>query len=196
AAVLEGDFDQTKLRRDVPGPLVQIIERCLQREPRLRYASTDDLCSDLRRVAPEQRVPIRLRRVALPVVIAALLIAVIAAVLMVRRPATTSPSTTTLAAMPFRNVSGDASLTHFGLGLADAMISRLASVQARTVRPTSAIAAFESAPIAAADAGRRLRVTHVLEGTVQRLDRSTRITAQLTDVASGATVWSETLDID
>jgi serine/threonine-protein kinase len=195
AAVLEADVDVAAIARHAPRALTEIICRCLQRDPRDRYGSTDDLLRDLQRVTPETPARTTFRRAAVPALITALVAAVIAAVVLVR-PQTPAPSRVSLAVLPFRDVSGDPTLTHFGLGLADALIGRLASVRELTVRPTSAIAPFEAASIAAPEAGRQLHVTHVLEGTVQRRDRSTRVTAQLTDVGSGATIWSETLDLD
>jgi serine/threonine-protein kinase len=37
----------TSVRADLPAPLVWIVERCLQKDPRLRYDSTGDLARDL-----------------------------------------------------------------------------------------------------------------------------------------------------
>jgi TolB-like protein len=196
AAIIDDAADYGTVGRTLPPALVAIVQRCLEKDPRQRYASTDDLLFDLRRIAPEQRAPSVIRRLAMPALVAAVIAAGVAAFSLLRRTTVASPTPTTLAVLPFRNVSGDPALVHFGIGLADAMISRLASARALTVRPTSAIARYETEAIDVAEAGRRLRVTHVLEGTVQRRDRALRVTAQLTEAGSGATIWSETLDLD
>jgi hypothetical protein len=63
------------------------------------------------------------------------------------------------------------------------------------VRPTSAIARYESAPADAAEAGQKLGVDAVLEGTFQKLEGTTRVSVQMTDVARGAILWSEQIDL-
>ena len=97
--------------------------------------------------------------------------------------------------LPFRGIGSPASLEHFGLGLADSLIGRLATLRHLTVRPTSAIVRYESAPADAADAGRKLGVDAVLEGTFQKLEGTTRVSVQMTDVARGAILWSEQIDL-
>ena len=196
AAIIDDAADYGTIGRKLPPALTAVVQRCLEKDPRQRYASTDDLVADLRRIAPDVRAPSLLRRAAAPVLIAAAIVAPVATFFVLHRTPAAPAASPTLAVLPFRNVNGDPALTHFGIGLADAMISRLASAATLTVRPTSAIARYETEVIDAAEAGRRLRVANVLEGTVQRLDRSTRVTAQLTDVGSGATIWSETLDVE
>ena len=55
-----------------------------------------------------------------------------------------SGSPRTLAVLPFRAISAERMPEHFGLGLADSLIGRLAAVRELTVRPTSAIARYEN----------------------------------------------------
>jgi tetratricopeptide (TPR) repeat protein len=59
-------------------------------------------------------------------------------------------------------------------------------------RTSSAAVTGERDPLAAA--GRTLRVGSVVQGSVQRDGARLRISVQLTDVASRATLWSETYD--
>jgi TolB-like protein/tetratricopeptide (TPR) repeat protein len=83
----------------------------------------------------------------------------------------------------------------FGLGLADSLIGHLAAVRELSVRPTSAIARFETAPANATDVGRMLEVDAVLEGTYQKLEGMTRVSVQMTDVALGRILWSDRIDL-
>jgi tetratricopeptide (TPR) repeat protein len=68
-------------------------------------------------------------------------------------------------------------------------------VRELTVRPTSAIARYETAPAEAVDVGKKLDVDAVLEGTFQKLEGMTRVSVQMTDVARGGILWSDRIDL-
>ncbi|HMB93704.1 MAG TPA: winged helix-turn-helix domain-containing protein [Rhodothermales bacterium] len=91
------------------------------------------------------------------------------------------------------------SAAYLGLGLADALITKLSNLDALLVRPTSAVTRFARTPAetAATDpvtAGRDLQVEAVLQGHVQQTGERLRVTLQLVDVASGQTRWSGSFD--
>lgn len=183
---------------DVGQALKAILRRCLEKDPGNRYAATEDLVYDLRGLRePGQERPsprTRRHRPALFGALAGLVIA-IASLTLIGRSYFSPQRATSLAVLPFRDLGGDAAITHFGLGVADAIISRLSTVQAVTVRPTSAIARYEGHDVDAVEVGRRLRVRNILEGTVQKVPGAMRISAQLTDVSRGALVWSKQIDV-
>ncbi|MDQ2977995.1 MAG: hypothetical protein M3R62_02160, partial [Acidobacteriota bacterium] len=83
----------------------------------------------------------------------------------------------------------------FGLGLADSLIGRLATLSNLTVRPTSAIARYEKESPETQEVGRRLGVDAVLEGTFQKREGTTRVSVQMTDLSRGAILWSEKIDL-
>ena len=79
-----------------------------------------------------------------------------------------------------------------GIGLADALVSRLSGVQRLIVRPTSSVLPFaEENPL---EAGKKTGVDFVLDGTVRRIGDRIRVTVQLLNVAEDATVWAEKFD--
>jgi TolB-like protein/Flp pilus assembly protein TadD len=81
---------------------------------------------------------------------------------------------------------------YLGLGIADALITRLSNLKHVKVRPTSAVRnAIKDDVIAA---GRALKVTTVLEGTIQKWDDYVRVTVQLVSIKDGATLWAERFD--
>jgi TolB-like protein len=122
--------------------------------------------------------------------------AIVATLLLLRsRPAKPSGPPRTLAVLPFRSIGSEATSEHFGLGLADSLIGRLAALRELTVRPTSAIARYETSPADAPAAGRALGVDAVLEGTYQKLEGMTRVSVQMTDVGRGALLWSDHIDL-
>lgn len=101
-----------------------------------------------------------------------------------------------IAIMPFKMIGiGDAKSTDdifLGIGLADALVSRLSGVRRLIVRPTSSVFPFaEESPITA---GEKIGVDFVLEGSIRRIGERIRVTAQLLSVAEGSTRWAEKFD--
>ena len=102
-----------------------------------------------------------------------------------------------LAVLPLRVLGPDsAEPSHLGVGIADAIVTRLANVESIRVRPTSAILAFDTPNVDPSEAGRRLRVNHVLTGTVQQVSDTYRFNLQLVRTADGVPVWGRSLEVD
>ncbi len=190
----------------LPPELARVVRRCLEKRKENRYHSAADLAHDLTnavgragsgvtRVAGAR--PAKSRRI-FYVGGAILVTAILAAILLVRERRSAAPSAglpRTLAVLPFRAISAEGMPEHFGLGLADSLIGRLASLRELTVRPTSAIARYETSASDAGEVGRRLGVEAVLEGTYQKLEGMTRVSVQMTDVSRGGILWSEQVDM-
>jgi TolB-like protein len=206
-AILKEEPPPDPVLTALPPEIDRILRRCLAKKRENRYHSGADLAHDLRNAvattsAPALRPPSAPRAFPprLPLIAAAaVLVAVaVAAVLWIGRrrpPAPAAGRPRTLAVLPFRAISGEGMPEHFGLGLADALIGRLAALRELTVRPTSAIARYETAPAGAADVGRALGVDAVLEGTYQKLEGLTRVSVQMTDVSRQALLWSDQIDL-
>ncbi|MGH9803444.1 MAG: winged helix-turn-helix domain-containing protein, partial [Blastocatellia bacterium] len=99
-----------------------------------------------------------------------------------------------LAVLPFKPLvagMGDESL---GLGLADALITRLSNTGRIVVRPTSAIINYSKPDQDLKAAARELEVDALLDGRVQRLGDRIRITIQFLRAADGETIWGYSFD--
>jgi TolB-like protein/Flp pilus assembly protein TadD len=83
---------------------------------------------------------------------------------------------------------------YLGVGLADALITRLSNVQRFVVRPTNTVLRYGGAQTDAFAAGRELGVAFVLDGHVQRAGDSIRVSVQLLDVEERTTVWAASFD--
>ena len=101
-----------------------------------------------------------------------------------------------LAVLPFVPLGVSAEERFVGLGMADALITRLSALRQITVRPTSAILQFSDNPRGALEVGRTLGVEAVLEGTVQMIPRRVRVTVQLVDVYDASTIWADSFDTE
>lgn len=102
-----------------------------------------------------------------------------------------------IAVLPFKVLSASAESTgdeYLGVGLADALITRLSKVKQLIVRPTSSVLRYRGDSIDPLVAGRDLGVDYVLEGSLRRVGDRLRITAQLMNVAEGVTRWADQFD--
>jgi DNA-binding winged helix-turn-helix (wHTH) protein/TolB-like protein/Flp pilus assembly protein TadD len=99
-------------------------------------------------------------------------------------------SINTIAVLPLRPLGGDESGKALGLGLTDALITKLGSLKRIVIRPTNAVAAIpaEEDPT---DIGRRLHVDAILDGTIQEADGRLRINARLLRTSTGEQIWGD-----
>lgn len=103
-----------------------------------------------------------------------------------------SPSS--IAVLPFVNLSSDKENEYFSDGLTDDLINALTNVQGLRVVARGSAFQFKGKNPDIRAAGRQLGVTTVLEGSVQKSGDRLRITAQLSSAADGYHLWSETYD--
>ncbi|HKG78267.1 MAG TPA: protein kinase, partial [Pyrinomonadaceae bacterium] len=104
-----------------------------------------------------------------------------------------------IAVLPFRVLSPAADNTgdeYLGIGLTDALITRLSNVQRLVVRPTSSVMRYRGANIDPLIAGRDLGIDYVIDGSIRRVANRLRVTAQLLSVSEGVTRWAEQFDED
>jgi serine/threonine-protein kinase len=107
-------------------------------------------------------------------------------------PASARPRS--IAVLPFDSMSPDPGGDYFADGIAEELTNTLARQEGlRVVARTSAFA-FRGERVDVREIGRRLDVTHVIEGSVRRTERALRITAQLISTRDGYHVWSEQFD--
>lgn len=100
-----------------------------------------------------------------------------------------------VAILPFRNLSNDASSSFYEFSLADAVITELARIRSLVVRPSSIIAKYQGHDRDPRDVGRELQVNAVLAAGFLRTAERLRVTAQLLDVATGNMLWSDRIDV-
>lgn len=114
-------------------------------------------------------------------------------------PARSLSGEESIAVLPFKILSSPIENTgdeYLGIGLADALITRLSNVQRLIVRPTSSVLRYRGAGIDPLLAGRDLSVNYIVDGSLQRVGDRLQVTAQLLNVREGVIRWSEQFDED
>jgi serine/threonine protein kinase len=101
-----------------------------------------------------------------------------------------------LAVLPFKNIGGNPELNYLGVGLADAVITRLSTSPDLIVRATSSIARYENQPTDPRHVAQELGVTAVLDASFQRAGNRFRATARLVEAPGGQALWAGKVDLD
>jgi serine/threonine-protein kinase len=156
-------------RPEVSAALDQALRRALAREPVARFDSVADFL-----VAASVRSPDTTAERASP------------------EPEPSTPRS--IAVLPFTNLSPDPENEFFADGMTDELINALAKVQGLHVVSRTTAFAFKNTTTDVRTIGSRLSVGAVLEGSVRRMGRRLRLSAQLVDVRTGFHLWSETFD--
>lgn len=99
-----------------------------------------------------------------------------------------------LAVLPFKPIGDADDEQYLGLGMADALITKLSNIKELNIRPTSAVRKYDTPEQNPVAAGRELRVDAVVQGSVQRIGERIRVTVQLVSVHDGAPLWAEKFD--
>jgi DNA-binding winged helix-turn-helix (wHTH) protein/TolB-like protein/Flp pilus assembly protein TadD len=107
-------------------------------------------------------------------------------------PAVIAVPVRSMAVLPFRSLTNDGE--YLGLGMADALITRLGSTKLLLVRSTGLVQKYAVPGLDPVTAGRDLQVDSVLEGNIQTAGDRLRTTVRLLRVSDGSTLWAGTFD--
>jgi len=208
-----------RLNPDAPAELERIISKALEKDRNLRYQSAADMRSDLLRLKREsesgRQPPLssaetgRRSGLAKKIGLAAAAAVVLIAAFLVwqkyssekfsatpaARTAVSQPAVRSVAVLPFRDLSLRPGEDSWGIGMTDAIITRLASLQNLAVRPTSSVLKYVKDPADPAKAAQELGVNSILDGTYQRASGVMRVSVQLIDRENGAMRWAEHYDL-
>jgi TolB-like protein/cytochrome c-type biogenesis protein CcmH/NrfG len=99
-----------------------------------------------------------------------------------------------IAVLPFVNISDDAGNEYFSDGLSEELLNLLAKIPELRVAARTSSFSFKGQQLEIPEIAARLRVAHILEGSVRKAGNQVRITAQLIKADDGFHLWSETYD--
>ncbi|HSC12448.1 MAG TPA: tetratricopeptide repeat protein [Rhodanobacteraceae bacterium] len=103
-------------------------------------------------------------------------------------------SGTSIAVLPFVNMSSDKEQDFFSDGISEELLNLLAKIPQLQVTARTSSFAFKGKETGIPEIARTLHVANVLEGSVRKSGNSVRITAQLIRAGTDTHLWSQTYD--
>ena len=101
---------------------------------------------------------------------------------------------TTVAVLPFLNLSANPENEYFADGLTEDVIAHLSKMRALKVISRSSVMPFKKRLESLKEIGAKLGAATLLEGSVRRVGDRVRIVAQLIDAETDQHLWAETYD--
>src|SRR5947207_15821355 len=188
--------------------LSTICLKCLEKDPKRRYASALALAEDLERWLKHEPILARrtglitrgrkwVRRNPTSALLAASLVALAAAAAWIvwKSEFIRHPLTTGIAVLPFENLSDDKEHAFFADGVQDDILTKLGKIADLKVISRTSVMQYRGKQDIR-QVGNTLRVSHVLEGTVRRFGGKVHVNAQLVDARTDADIWAEEYDRD
>jgi TolB-like protein/Tfp pilus assembly protein PilF len=111
-----------------------------------------------------------------------------------RKTASATDATSSIAILPFVDMSPEKDQDHFCEGMAEEIINSLARISGVQVASRTASFQFKGTTMDIDAIGHQLNVNTVLEGSVRKAGEHLRVTAQLINVEDGYHIWSEGFD--
>ena len=104
------------------------------------------------------------------------------------------PDKSSIAVLPFQNMSGDPEQEYFVDELVEDIITALSRFKSLFVIARNSSFTYKGKAVDIKQVGRELGVRYVLEGSVRKAGSRVRITGQLIDSETGAHIWAERYD--
>ena len=137
------------------------------------------------------------RILTLTALVGALIVAGLVSAQLLRGSSTPAPQPEirSLAVLPLKSLGQDGGEQYLGLGIADAIITKVSQVGGLVVRPTSAVRKYADQGTDALEAARQLQADAVLEGTLQRSGDRLRVSVNLLRTSDATSLWAERFDM-
>jgi TolB-like protein/tetratricopeptide (TPR) repeat protein len=187
-------------RPDCPPEVVTLVTRCLEKDPANRPQSARELLRTLdakhtySTPVSQPAKPVRGGRKLVIGAIAGIAIFSAVAAFAVKNRGTGGSETQSIAVLPFENVGGDSANAYFADGMADELTTELSKVPGLTLASRTAAFRFRGPNIDIKEVARELDVETIVEGTLRRSGNRMRLTAQLTDAATGRMLWTDSYE--
>lgn len=108
--------------------------------------------------------------------------------------ATTTPKRSSIAVLPFANMSADPEQEYFADGITEDLITALSNVKTFNVLARNSTFAYKGKSVDARRIGTELDANYMIEGSVRRSGDRLRVTAQLIDTETGDHLWANRYD--
>jgi len=188
------------VRSDMAKELQSIFDRALAKKPENRYQHVSEMLADLEScegqlgAAGSKAATTRRKRPAKLLSLGITACVVIVAAIVLGRIYFFAPHEepiTSVAVLPFQNLSADPEQEYFSDGMTDALIGELSKIKALRVISRTSVMKFKKTDKSLPQIARELGVDAVVEGSVLRAGDDVRITAQLIAARPEKHLWAD-----
>jgi serine/threonine protein kinase/Tfp pilus assembly protein PilF len=167
SAILNDPPSSLVFAAGTPPALAAAVRRCLEKDPDVRFQSARELGAALESITHGWSGPTPVHAGAAP---------------------------SSVAVLPFSNLSADIEDQYFSDGLAEELVNALTRLSGLRVASRTSSFRYRDSHADVRQIGRELGVGAILEGSVRRAGARLRITVRLTNVEDGYNIWSERYD--
>jgi TolB-like protein len=97
--------------------------------------------------------------------------------------------------LPLQVLTARDQIGYLGVGISDAIITRLSNISQLRVRPTSSILRYRDEPPDVEEAAKTLKAENILSGTVQQVGSRLRVSVQLFRAVDATPLWGQHYDL-
>jgi TolB-like protein/DNA-binding winged helix-turn-helix (wHTH) protein len=133
-------------------------------------------------------------RITLALAIVLLMALLVMGIIELRKPAV--PPISSIAVLPFANLSGDPSQEYFADGMTDTLITDLAQIQTLRVISRTTAMQYKGTKKTLPEIARELHIEAVVEGSVQRVGDHVRVAAELLYGPNDRPLWAQSYERD
>ncbi len=110
-------------------------------------------------------------------------------------PAASAANPTTIAVLPFQNMSSAQDVDFLRLALPDEIATSLSYVRSLSIRPFATTSKYTAAGLDLQQAGHEMHVTDIVTGHFMKEGSQLEITLEAVDVENNRTLWRDTLNV-
>ena len=173
SAILAAPTPAFGMSSGVPPALTAAVRRCLEKDPSRRFQTASELLAALESISEVRSGP---------------------ALAPAAESSAASVPPTSIAVLPFANMSANPEDQYFSDGLAEELVNALTRLSRLRVASRTSSFRFRDRHADVREIGRALGVGAILEGSVRRSGPRLRVMVQLIDVENGYSIWSERYD--
>jgi serine/threonine protein kinase/tetratricopeptide (TPR) repeat protein len=216
SAIIEAEPEPLPAKSlELPPELMQVMKRCLAKNPEDRYWATHDLAREIAGILPVERPDVagddgpqeparsvvsRRRWAYVASALGLLFLGSIAALRLGgwrdELSGTERMGIDSVAVLPLENLSGNTDEEYFVDGMTEALIAALAQAGDLKVISRTSVMQFKGVKANLREIARQLGVEAVVEGSALRVGNRVRITVQLIDAATDRHLWADSYERD
>lgn len=183
-----------RIAEQVPVALQKVIDRCLAKDPKDRYASVRDLIAALNEIGSaigHQHVRSRVSKFHARWLMAVLLVIAVVAAIVFAVPRLSHPAIHSIAVLPFENGSSDPELDYLSEGMTEGLINSLSRVASLRVVARTTVFRYRGTKLAPQKIAQQLDADAIVAGRLLVRNNVITVQSDLIDARDGRQLWGE-----